>query len=307
MPKVHFLNEVVTIEDAPQGVTIYELARRAGIELFKGFRQTYNCGGKGRCFGAGCRVWVTELEKNAVPLKPRKWWIVGGTVSGAQRMACEATVMGDCEVRTQPGAIRVEHDTQWEPDAQRYRWHDRLVVEKKKKAAKAPVKRAPAAAKAATVARSAAKDDRRSGAAAPAVESAATDSATLATALVDAAARTDNPADSPALPTDSAVPPTDSAAATSAVPVDDAPASDLPSVGAAASPNSALAPSAAPSEPAPEQPEPTGTADSAAAPATSAEAPEGIHPEPSPAPAPTESPIQPPIQTPTKTDDGWDS
>ncbi len=134
MPKVHFLNEVVTVEDAPKGATIYEVAQKAGVQLFKGFFQSYHCSGKGRCLGAGCRVWVTEVEPNAVPQKKRKWWIpVGRKLHGTQRMACEATIQGDCEIRTQPGALTVEPDTTWEPDTRHFAWQDRLVVEKKKK------------------------------------------------------------------------------------------------------------------------------------------------------------------------------
>jgi ferredoxin len=146
MPKVHFLNEVVTIEDAPEGITIYELAQKADIQLFKGFWTSYNCHGKGRCMGAGCRVWVNELEPNAVPKKRRKLLaLFGRKLGGTQRMACEAVVQGDCEVRTQPGAQQVDENMQWEPDPRHYAWHDRLLVEKKKKKPKPKPAPKPAA------------------------------------------------------------------------------------------------------------------------------------------------------------------
>lgn len=149
MPKVHFLNEVVTIEDVPKGATIYELAQKHEIQLFKGFFQSYHCAGKGRCMGQGCKVWVTELDKGAVPQKKRKWYVlVGRKLQGTQRMACQAMVNGDCEVRTQPGAFVPAPDMTWEPDTRKWAWHDRLVQEKKKKkpAPKPEAKAVPAAA-----------------------------------------------------------------------------------------------------------------------------------------------------------------
>ncbi len=151
MPRVHFLNEVVTVEDVPKGATIYELAQQHDIQLFKGFFQSYHCGGKGRCMGQGCKVWVNELEKDSVPRKKRRWYVfVGRKLEGTQRMACQAVINGDCEIRTQPGAFVPEQDMTWEPDTRSWAWHDRLVVQKKKKKAKpAPAPKPKAAPEAA--------------------------------------------------------------------------------------------------------------------------------------------------------------
>lgn len=144
MPKVHFLNEVVTVE-VPAGKTVYDAARDAKVNLFKGFFGTYNCGGKGRCMGSGCKVWVNELESGAVARKPPpffKQWL--WRITGSQAMACQATVRGDCEIRTQPGALEFAENATWDPDGEHHIWQDRLKVVQKKKKAKA--KAGPAAA-----------------------------------------------------------------------------------------------------------------------------------------------------------------
>ena len=95
--------------------------------------------------GSGCKVWVNEIEKGSVPAKKRKWYVpFTGTLRGTQRMACQAVIGGDCEVRTQPGAFVAVENMSWEPDARKWAWHDRLVQEKKKKKAK-PVAEAQAA------------------------------------------------------------------------------------------------------------------------------------------------------------------
>ncbi len=150
MPKVHFLNEIVTVEDVPKGATIFELAQKHEIQLFKGFFQSYHCAGKGRCMGAGCKVWVNEIDEGAVPPKKRKWYVpFGRKLTGTQRMACQAVINGDCEIRTQPGAFVPEPNMEWEPDTRKWAWHDRLVVKKKKKKKPAPKPKPTPAAKAA--------------------------------------------------------------------------------------------------------------------------------------------------------------
>ena len=144
MPVVHFLNEAITVE-VPAGASLYDAARKAGINLFVGFWKSYHCSGRGRCMGMGCRVWVTGGEdgaispKTGVKEKLRR-------LDGNQRLACMAKVTGDVEVRTMSAALQFERDMTWEPDDRHYAWHDRLVVEKKKKKKKPKPAPEPAAA-----------------------------------------------------------------------------------------------------------------------------------------------------------------
>ncbi len=139
MPVVHFLNEAISV-DVPEGTSIYDAARKAGVNLFVGFWKSYHCSGSGRCMGMGCRVWITGGDVSA----KTSWKEKLRRLDGNQRLACMAEVRGDCEVRTMAAAVQASEDMTWEPDERHYAWHDRLVVEKKKKKPK-PAK--PAAAK----------------------------------------------------------------------------------------------------------------------------------------------------------------
>jgi len=71
VPKVTFLNEVVTIE-VPAGATVRDAADRAGLSLFRGLWPELHCGtfpfvgpllGDGSC--NRCKVWVTPLQPGA--------------------------------------------------------------------------------------------------------------------------------------------------------------------------------------------------------------------------------------------------
>lgn len=127
MPKVMFLNEVVTVQ-ADQGKTIKEIADAAGVNLFEGFwaDRFYRCkNDSGHCLGSGCRVWVTERTPGA--LSPRTLWErIRPTHFGTIRLACQAVVQGDVDVRTQPGALESKPNARWEPDARHFKWQERL-------------------------------------------------------------------------------------------------------------------------------------------------------------------------------------
>lgn len=129
MPKVSFLNEAITV-DAEKGQSIKEVAEANGVNLFEGFWAEYHdrwmplpCSGRGICFGAGCRLWVVKGEVSHRTLKER----IRPTHRGAIRLACQARVVGDVEVRTQPGALEYTQNTKWDPDPAPARWKDRTV------------------------------------------------------------------------------------------------------------------------------------------------------------------------------------
>ena len=132
MPLVHFLNEAITI-DAPVGMSIYEISQKANINLHRGFLNTYQCGGKGLCLGAGCKVWINAPSEHAVSKKSHWKERLRPQLHGKQRLACQCIVSGQCEVRTQPGATTVEQSTQWDPDPREHKWQKRLAVTASKK------------------------------------------------------------------------------------------------------------------------------------------------------------------------------
>jgi ferredoxin len=127
MPKVTFLNEAITV-DAKAGESIKEVADAAGINLFEGFwaNPVYHCKNRGLCLGSGCRVWVIERDKNAVSPRTLRERI-RPTHRGAIRLACQARVQGEVEVRTQPGALEFKQNSKWDPDPNPSRWQDRTI------------------------------------------------------------------------------------------------------------------------------------------------------------------------------------
>jgi ferredoxin len=152
MPKVTFLNEALTVE-AEAGKTIKEVADACGVNLFTGFWRSYHCKGKGRCLGSGCRVWAMGPD---AALSPRTWKErIRPTNKGAVRLACQARVQGDIEVRTMPGALEFTQNAKWDPDAAPSRWLDRTMGKEApaadgdaaKEAAPKPAKAAKPAAK----------------------------------------------------------------------------------------------------------------------------------------------------------------
>src|SRR5689334_6880555 len=125
MPKVTFLNETTTVE-AKNGQTVKEVATEHGIPLHRGLWTWLNCRSHGLC--GSCEVWVTELSANATSAKGFRERI-RGKVKGKVRLACQAQVLGDIEVRTLPGGLMFEpkQTTQWEQDPRPAAWKDRLA------------------------------------------------------------------------------------------------------------------------------------------------------------------------------------
>ena len=127
MPKVTFQNEVVTVE-CQSGKTVKDVAEEAGINLYEGFWTSYHCPGIGLCPGVGCKVWVIERGPNAT--SPRTFREkIRPSHRGTIRLACMTQVLGDVEVRTQPGAL-IDNvpKMKWDPDPRPARWKDRLVA-----------------------------------------------------------------------------------------------------------------------------------------------------------------------------------
>ena len=125
MPKVTFLNETTTVE-AKKGQTIKEVATEHGIPLHRGLWTWLNCRSHGLC--GSCEVWVTELAPNATSAKGLRERL-RGKVKGKVRLACQAQVLGDVEVRTLPGGLMFEpkQTLQWEQDPRPSAWKDRLA------------------------------------------------------------------------------------------------------------------------------------------------------------------------------------
>lgn len=104
MPKVKFLRENKVVE-AKEGENLRELALREGVEIYEGLSKHTNCRGKGLC--ATCRVLIKNgTMKNVSPQslfeKARlglAWSSIG---EEDMRLSCQASVLGDCEVYTQP-------------------------------------------------------------------------------------------------------------------------------------------------------------------------------------------------------------
>jgi ferredoxin len=154
VPKVHFLNELVTAEVA-ENTTLREAAMRQGIELYRGMWTHVNCLGNGIC--GRCRVWVLPARASVSRPSLRERF---HRVKGEMRLACQLRIVGDVEVRTRPigPTIAVAQSldelapASYKAEAERRyaeaREIERLEVEKKaaeaeKKAAEAP---APATA-----------------------------------------------------------------------------------------------------------------------------------------------------------------
>jgi ferredoxin len=131
MPKVTFVDEVVTV-DAPAGRTIRQIACENGIPLERGF-WTFT---QALCRGTGllgcCKVWVKPLAEGAVTEKGMLEKVKPG-LKGTLRLACQARVRGDCEIRTKPGRPPVAQTTTWDPDPRPSRWKERLANAGKEK------------------------------------------------------------------------------------------------------------------------------------------------------------------------------
>ncbi|MBD3674674.1 MAG: (2Fe-2S)-binding protein [Planctomycetaceae bacterium] len=109
MPQVKFVNEKVTV-DVPDGANLRQEARKAGVNLYWGPHKVMNCRGMGMC--GSCHVEVSKGEENLK--KPgiweRLWMSLHPALFLAKetekkdhlRLACQAKVKGDCEIKTHP-------------------------------------------------------------------------------------------------------------------------------------------------------------------------------------------------------------
>jgi uncharacterized 2Fe-2S/4Fe-4S cluster protein (DUF4445 family) len=134
VPKIRFLNEAIEVE-ATAGQTIREVAEQHGITLLRGLFPRLHCGGRGWC--GRCRVWATG------GLAPLTFWERLRRYRGTRRLACQAKIQGDVEVRTTPNAPLPRQTTEWLPDPRPSKWRDRAV--EAKPAAAPPAEPKPAA------------------------------------------------------------------------------------------------------------------------------------------------------------------
>ncbi len=105
MPKVRFLNELVTVEVPPQA-TLRDVAIQQGIEIYRGMWTHINCRGNGIC--GRCRVWVVASKDNASSLSVRERF---HRVKGKMRLACQVRIRGDMDIRTRPIGPAVAWET----------------------------------------------------------------------------------------------------------------------------------------------------------------------------------------------------
>ena len=105
MPKVHFLNESLTV-DVPEGSVLQDVAEEQGVQIYRGLWPSWNCGGLGIC--GRCKVWISDGAKVSPPTTPERIRRVLGFDKGEQRLACQVKVEGDAEIRTRPIAPAYE-------------------------------------------------------------------------------------------------------------------------------------------------------------------------------------------------------
>lgn len=108
MPTVTFVNEKKSIE-VPQGANLRQEALKAGVQLYPGIHQTFNCQGLGLC--CSCRVVVKDgldkcsrqgaFEKLSMLTNPLAFFARIGHEKDL-RLACQMRVNGDIQVETQP-------------------------------------------------------------------------------------------------------------------------------------------------------------------------------------------------------------
>ena len=97
MPKVHFVNEALTV-DVPRGASLRDVAIQQGIELYRGMWTHINCRGNGIC--GRCRVWL--LSSAATTSSPSLRERLVHRVIGKMRLACQVKIVGDLDIRTRP-------------------------------------------------------------------------------------------------------------------------------------------------------------------------------------------------------------
>jgi ferredoxin len=110
MPKVKFVREKKEVDIEP-GANLRKVALQEGIELYPGIHKYWfaNCHGLGNC--ASCRVQIRKGVENLSPqgIFEKLRLLLGPITFFARlghekdlRLACQARVMGDVEVETQP-------------------------------------------------------------------------------------------------------------------------------------------------------------------------------------------------------------
>jgi ferredoxin len=103
LPKVTFEMESVTVE-IPDGATFYEAAQRARIVLQRGFAAAHPCGGRGRCPGMACAVFLRTLDPDAAVSPPtwREKLFHRGLLKSRKRLACQCSPKRDLTIVTMP-------------------------------------------------------------------------------------------------------------------------------------------------------------------------------------------------------------
>ncbi len=131
MPKVTFMNELVTVE-APAGRTLLDVAEEHGINVFRGLWPELHCGGDGQrsAWCNRCKVWVNGLAPGALgprtKKEQRKLYVNGALpAQGTMRLACQVVIQGDCEVRTRAGGVERKPNPEWAPDPRPWKWRER--------------------------------------------------------------------------------------------------------------------------------------------------------------------------------------
>ena len=150
MPKVRFLNELVTVE-VPHDTVLRDVAADNGVEILRGLWPHLHCKGLGIC--GRCKIWVTSKPDtvSSPTLRERFRFI-----RGEMRLACMVRVRGDVDVRTRPiGPAFVELKAGEEPaeeasykEAAAEKLVEAKAEEKKKAEALAAKKKKAAEAKA---------------------------------------------------------------------------------------------------------------------------------------------------------------
>ena len=94
MPKVRFLNELVTIE-VPADTVLRDVALQQEVEIYRGLWTHLNCTGLGIC--GRCKVWVAAKGASSPSMRERF-----RRIKGNMRLACQVRVLGDVDIRTRP-------------------------------------------------------------------------------------------------------------------------------------------------------------------------------------------------------------
>ena len=106
MPKVHFVNERVTVE-VPENATIRDVAMQQGVEIYRGMWTHINCLGNGIC--GRCKIWIMSGSGTVTRRSIRERF---HRIQGKQRLACQVRILGDVEIHTRPiGPAVVREET----------------------------------------------------------------------------------------------------------------------------------------------------------------------------------------------------